>query len=112
MRTMFEKRLSRVLAAAGLLTVVLAVPALATPDDGDGHTVTICHVTNSATNQFNVITVDVAAFDGEGSNDHSHHENRFGNVDHEFVPGTPCGPTTTTTTTSTTTTTTTTIPED
>ncbi len=97
MKTMFEKRLGRVLLAASLLTVAMAIPALATPDSGDGHTVEICHVTNSRTNEFVVVTVDVAAFDGEGSNDHSHHENKFGNTDHEYVPGTPCGPTTTTT---------------
>jgi ABC-type sugar transport system substrate-binding protein len=95
-------RIKRVLLAVGLLTAVLAIPAAATPDDGDGHTVTICHVTNSETNEFTVITVDVAAFDGEGANDHTHHVNKFGNSDILYVEGVPCGPTATTTTTSTT----------
>ena len=85
MKTMFEKRLGRVLLAAGLLTAVLAIPAFATPDDdGTGHTVTICHVTNSETNEFTIITVDVAAFDGVGSNDHGHHVNKFGTKDHRY----------------------------
>ncbi len=42
--------------------------------------ITICHVTNSATNPYVVIEVDLAAFDGEGKNDHAHHE-RDGRVD-------------------------------
>jgi len=64
----------RLLLAAGLLSATMAIPAVATPDDGTGHKVTICHVTHSATNPYVVITVDVAAFDGAGANDHSRHE--------------------------------------
>jgi len=54
----------------------LALPAAATP--GDDHKVTICHVTNSEKNPYVVIEVDVAAFDGEGVNDHTQHENKWG----------------------------------
>lgn len=97
MRSLFEKRLGRVLLAAGLLTAVLAIPALATPDDGTGHTVTICHVTNSEFNEFTVITVDRAAFDGLESNDHRRHVNKFGTRDHLYLEG-PCLSANTTTT--------------
>lgn len=88
MGTKFDKRLGRLLLAAGLLTAALAVPAAAT--SGDDHQVTICHVTNSETNTFVVITVDVAAFDGEGANDHSHHVSKDGRVD-EIYDGGECG---------------------
>ncbi len=100
MRSVFERRLSRVLMAAGLLTAVLAVPAVATPDDGTGHSVEICHVTNSASNEFIVITIDRAAFDGGDASDHEHHTNRFGNSDHLYDPAIGCYATSVTTTTS------------
>ena len=72
---------------AALITVVLAaglaaLPATATPkDDAGEHTVTICHVTNSASNPYVLLTVDVAAFDGEGKNDHTHHMSKDSRVD-------------------------------
>lgn len=57
----------------GACAIALALPAAATPRVGGEHKVTICHVTNSATNPYVVIEVDVAAFDGEGANDHTQH---------------------------------------
>lgn len=44
----------------------------------DGHMVTICHRTGSASNPYVVITVDVAAIDGVGASDHDSH-NQVGN---------------------------------
>ena len=47
-------------------------------DWNDSHKVTICHVTNSATNSYVIIEVDVAAFDGVGKSDHKHHMSKDG----------------------------------
>lgn len=66
-------------------------PAIATPpgtDPGltDGHKITICHVTNSASNPFVVITIDVAAWHTEGTVGHSpdqHVNHKTG--DHDVV---------------------------
>ncbi|MDP9494312.1 MAG: hypothetical protein M3P87_03640 [Actinomycetota bacterium] len=66
-----------------VLVLSIMAPALATkpgtnPDLIDGHKITICHVTNSATNPYVVITIDIAAWDNEGDERHSpdHHVNR------------------------------------
>jgi len=74
------------LVAGALCATALALPAAATP--GDGHKVTICHVTNSANGpHYVVIDVDVAAFDGAGANDHTQHENKWGMQDAVYVDG-------------------------
>ena len=81
-------KMGRVLGAAALVTVMAALPAGATPKDADGeHKVTICHVTNSETNPYVMITVDVAAWDGHGANDHTHHVSKDGRVDFEATRG-------------------------
>ncbi len=101
----FTRNLRRAIA----MTAVIAAPAViipmasATPSDAEGeHKVTICHVTNSDTNLFVVVDVDVAAFDGEGANDHTSHVSKDGRFDSLYVDGLCPGamaPTTTTTTT-------------
>ncbi len=78
------RRWIRAALAAGLLAALAVAPAAATPDTGDGHQVTICHVTSSEGNPYVVITVDVAAFDGDGSNDHTHHVANDGRTDVEY----------------------------
>ncbi|MGD8485139.1 MAG: hypothetical protein PVH07_00745 [Chloroflexota bacterium] len=56
------------IAGALMLTAAMAVPAVATqPIEGDaenGHKVTVCHATNSFTNPYVVIQVDIAAAGG------------------------------------------------
>jgi CDGSH-type Zn-finger protein len=98
---MNQKHQFRCLIAAGTVvaaTALIVPAASATPADGD-HQVTICHVTNSAVKPYVVITVDVAAFDGEGANDHTRHMSKDNRVDLPYVNGQCQDPTTTTTTT-------------
>lgn len=88
---MTRKPARKVFAFAGamaLAVAMLAAPAAATPpSDGDAHTITICHVTNSAVHPYVVMDVDVSAFDGEGKNDHMHHVDKDGARDVPFVDG-------------------------
>ena len=83
-----RRRLMTLAAAVALAVAAIPGVAAATPknDSGD-HKVTICHVTNSAKNPYVVITVDVAAFDGEGKSDHMHHVSKDGKWDVEFSDG-------------------------
>ena len=82
------RKVFAVAGATALAVMMLAAPAAATPkNDAGEHKITICHVTNSETNPYVVIEVDVAAFDGEGKNDHTHHVNKDGLVDVPFVDG-------------------------
>jgi len=72
-----------------LLSLTVMAPALATkPGSGpdEGHKITICHVTNSATNPYVVITIDVAAWHSDGEEGHSpeHHVNHK-TGDHDVV---------------------------
>jgi hypothetical protein len=83
--------LRKTLAIGGVVAVVGALtigPAFATQPFGndylngtianpyveDGHMVTICHRTGSESNPYVIITVDVAAIDGQEANDHDGHD--------------------------------------
>lgn len=86
-----ERRLRVIVVTAALTFAALSGTAGATPKGIDGeHKVTICHVTNSETNPWVQITVDVAAFDGEGQHDHTHHVSKDGRVDYILLDG-ECG---------------------
>lgn len=66
-----RRKLITLVTTVSLLTLSVIGPALATqpgssPDLEDGHKITICHATNSATNPYVVITIDIAAWHEEG----------------------------------------------
>lgn len=96
---------------ASLLVLGVTQTALAThpgsdPEAIDGHKITICHATNSASNPYVVITIDVAAWHTEGDVGHSpdHHVNsKTGDHDKVWNETTGCDEPTTTTSTTTTT---------
>jgi len=91
---MREARAGRIAVAVlgtGLLVAAIGGGALATSDDENGeHTVRICHVTESDGNPYVEMTVDVAAFDGEGSSDHTHHVAKDGRMDVQLAEGESC----------------------
>lgn len=62
------------------------LPAAGGPFVEDGHKVTICHRTGSATNPYVVITVDVAAINGDKKNDHSHHDQVGNGLGGDVIP--------------------------
>ena len=74
-------------AAAAMMTGAAATA----PAEGDGHKVLICHVTSSEGNPYTVIEVDVAAFDGDGANDHSQHKAPDGRTDVLYDEDNGCG---------------------
>lgn len=80
------------LGSAGVLLSLAATPGLVAAKEKDDHKVTICHVTNSAKNPWVILTVDTHAFDGEGKNDHSHHESKDGRVDILLNSAGECAP--------------------
>jgi hypothetical protein len=98
---------------ASLLILTVTQTALATkpgtvPGAIDGHKITICHATNSATNPYVVITIDVAAWnpgDDPGHSPENHVNSKTGDRDKVWDETTGCEEATTTTTTSPTTTT-------
>lgn len=86
-----RRKLITLVATVSLLTLSVTGSALATqpgsnPDLEDGHKITICHATNSETNPYVVITIDIAAWNDEGGQGHSpeHHVNRT-TGDHDVV---------------------------
>ncbi|NOY56512.1 MAG: hypothetical protein GXP34_11065 [Actinobacteria bacterium] len=95
-----RKPLAFILAA--LLVGAIAGPVSATPPGEDGsHKVTICHVTNSVSNPWVIVEVDVAAFDGAGANDHTRHISQDGRRDVPATDGVCPASSSTTTTAST-----------
>lgn len=85
---MVRGKMRMALLVSGVTVAVASVPAAATPADNGEHRVTICHVTESSSNPWVQITVDRAAFDGEGDDDHSHHVSSDGRRDFLLVAGT------------------------
>ena len=88
------------ISAAAAAACALAIPAFATPPGsvaGDyvestpsgAHKVTICHRTGSATNPYVIITVDIAAVDGEGARDHDHHDHVGNGPIGDVIPPVP-----------------------
>ncbi len=75
------KKLALFVATVAVVGAASAVPGLAKPPADGDHKVTICHVTGSERNPWVVITIDRSAWDGEGANDHTHHE-KNGRSDH------------------------------
>lgn len=67
------KRTLLVAASVFSLAVVGLSPTVNATKPNPNHKVTICHRTNSVKNAYVKITVDYAAVDGAGKNDHSHH---------------------------------------
>jgi hypothetical protein len=75
-------RLMTLATTIALLVLTVMGPAMATKPGTDselidGHKIAICHVTNSASNPYVVITIDIAAWHDEGEEGHSpeHHVN-------------------------------------
>lgn len=88
---MKRRKLSLVVAAVAVVGAISTTPGLATPPGAGGdHKVTICHVTGSERNPWVIITVDRAAWDGDGANDHTRHV-KGDRQDHELQPGARCG---------------------
>ncbi|MEX0667504.1 MAG: hypothetical protein WD313_04175 [Acidimicrobiia bacterium] len=97
---------------ASLLVLGVTQTALATkpgsvPGAIDGHKITICHATNSASNPYVVITIDVAAWnpgDDHGHSPDNHVNSKTGDRDKVWNETTGCDEPTTTTAPTTTTT--------
>ena len=92
------RRQFTVLLLASLLVFGVSQAALATkpgsePGAIDEHKVTICHATNSASNPYVVITIDIAAWNTSGDVGHSpdHHVNaKTGDADRVWSENTGC----------------------
>ena len=86
-----RRKLITLVTTVSLLTMSVMGSALATqpgssPDLEDGHKITICHATNSETNPYVVITIDIAAWNDEGGQGHSSEHHVNGNTgDHDVV---------------------------
>jgi len=77
----------------GVTQTALATKPGSDPAAIDGHKITICHATNSASNPYVVITIDVAAWHASGDVGHSpdHHVNaKTGDEDKVWSEDTGC----------------------